>query len=64
MTTTRKYWVEILDNCDGDSCCTAYCSIEEPESCGAVPGTACTSFSNDDGPPTPELAYVGVCLSP
>lgn len=55
---------EVLDNCDGDSCCTAYCNTEDPEGCAAAPGTACTSFWDQDGPPTPELATVGVCLSP
>jgi hypothetical protein len=55
---------EVLDACAAESCCAAYCGTDNPEACAAHPGTACTSFWGEDGPPTPELANVGVCVTP
>ncbi|HVI01561.1 MAG TPA: hypothetical protein VM869_22755 [Enhygromyxa sp.] len=55
---------EVLDGCEGESCCTAYCDIEDPEACASFPGHACITFWDEDGPPTPELANIGVCITP
>jgi len=51
----------LLPECESESCCTAYCDLEQGDGpCAEVlPGTVCAAFLN---PAPPELATVGVCI--
>jgi len=52
---------EVLPDCDGGSCCTAYCDLVDPV-CN-VEGTECASFF-DEGLAAPGYEDVGVCIMP
>lgn len=52
---------DVLPECNGSACCTAFCDLEEPH-CGN-PSTECTAFF-EEGTAPPNYESVGVCVMP
>jgi hypothetical protein len=52
---------EVLPNCEGSSCCTAYCELSSPECLSA--GTECAPFF-EEGTAPPNYEDVGICILP
>jgi hypothetical protein len=52
---------EALASCNGDSCCSTWCHVEQPDPCESIlPGTVCEPRF-EEGTAPPDLAHVGVC---
>lgn len=50
---------DVLDGCDSEGCCTSFCTLEDPESCGDAPlGSHCRDLDVN----VPEsVAHIGYC---
>ena len=52
---------QFVPGCEGDSCCAAYCDLQDPEAC-PDPELECTPFFED---PAPEgFEQIGLCIAP
>lgn len=52
---------EAMPDCQGSSCCAAFCDISQPDTCGS--GTACTAFF-EQGMAIPGYEDTGICVLP
>lgn len=53
-----------VPNCQGDSCCTEYCDLDDPNFVCGDPQSECAPFFEELQMVPPELHNVGVCLAP